>query len=692
MTTISKADQILRIISQAWGPEDNTGYCFFPWVEGPDRKFRSKSFQWPQQRDDILQHMLAHEGDDLYWCPLLFAQDARQVQYATEEYALWADLDEADPRKIDPKWKPSIAWETSPGRYQALWLLNDPDEEDLYGASQKGADNQRMTRLVDADPSGWDTTQLLRLPGWTNHKSQYEDENGEFPQGKLLWSKGPRYNAEQFNELPAIDDEGEELPLDAELFEKIDGVEPGEVLDRVRLLLPKSVPERMERGPQEGEDRSKPMFYFMRCLADVGCSIQEIVAVIRPTPWNKFRGRKTELEDLAEQAKTAWTKRKKQFSETVDYTGLNVNDFIAAAKPPKWLVRNMIVRGNVGFIGGEPKARKSWVALDLAMSVAGSASAHHMHFLDQFAVEQSGPVLYFVLEDSPHLMSDRIKKVWEAKTKYDGTQLILHEGGVYSEPRGSRIEAPLTLVHGHQVNFSDKDSMAKVQQRIRQGYTMANGKKWAYALVIFDTFMRSVGGSDINHMGEMMNIVLDPLTRMAKRENTTILLVHHFNKSRVEGEIRGGTRLLGSQALHAWAEDSLYLTAREHGFIMELESKAAPSGRWDFKTDPTQRTWAPTYTLDAGAQVHDIDFSTVERPKPRRGSNTPKLSGNSAKVWRACLRLQPEGPQRCSDISRAAGLSPAATYNCLRKLQEIGRAAQTPDKLWTVHAKPDPVN
>jgi hypothetical protein len=237
--------------------------------------------------------------------------------------------------------------------------------------------------------------------------------------------------------------------------------------------------------------------------------------------------------------------------------------------------------------------------------------------------------------------------------------------------------------------------MAKVQQRIREGYTTQSGTKWPYALVIFDTFMRSVGGSDINHMGEMMNIVLDPLTRMAKREKTTILLVHHFNKSRVEGDIRGGTRLLGSQALHAWAEDSLYLTAREHGFIMELESKAAPSGRWEFKTDPTQRTWTPTYTLDVGATIHDIDFAAVETPQPRRAKAAQgrggKLQGNAGKVWRACNRLQTAAnqDQRCSDIARAAGLSPAATYNCLRKLEEAGRAFQTEDKRWNAISRSD---
>ena len=82
-----------------------------------------------------------------------------------DEHALWADLDEVDPESIKD-YRPSIAWESSPGRYQALWLAASGD---FQGASWPGNENQQLTYYVGADRSGWDTTQLLRIPGWINH-------------------------------------------------------------------------------------------------------------------------------------------------------------------------------------------------------------------------------------------------------------------------------------------------------------------------------------------------------------------------------------------------------------------------------------------------------------------------------------------------------------------------------------------
>lgn len=612
MITTEHAELTLRIISQAWGPADNTGYCFFPWVEGPNRQFRTKSFKWPEQRDDIVQHLINHEDDDLYWCPVIFSEDARRVEFAKEEYALWADLDESDPRKIKDQWRPSVAWETSPGRFQALWLLEDHDEEDLYGASKRGADNHRMTVMVDADPSGWDTTQLLRLPGWVNHKPQYLGADG-YPEGQLLWQDGPRYQGQDFNKLPEVLLDDDESTDEESLPDQLEGIDVGEVLDRVGHKMSPAVLEKFNNGPTGEEDRSAAAFYLMRCFADAGCSVAEIVAIIQRTRWNKFKGRPTELQDLGRQATIAWNKRKRDEAETVTYEGVNIKDFIAQVKQPRWLVKDMLVRGSVGFIAGDPKSRKSWVALDLALSVAGSASSHKMDFLGQFEIRQPGPVLYFVLEDGDHLIKTRALKIWEEKTKYDGTRFAMENGQAISTPKNGHIEAPLVIVHQQRMNLADASFVALLQARIRKGHTYDDGSKASFALVVIDTLMRSVGTTDINHMGEMTNGVLEPLARMAKRHKTTMLLVHHFNKSQREGETRGGTRLLGSQALHAWAEDSLYLTAGEHSFGLELESKTAPAGHWDFVTDPTQRTWSPRLKGDT-ATVKSLDFAGVDKP------------------------------------------------------------------------------
>ncbi len=679
MITAERAERILSIISQAWGPTDNTGYCFFPWVEGPDRKFRTRAFEWPEQRDDIIDHLVKHQDDDLYWCPMIFDEPYRRVEHAHEEYALWADLDESDPREIEDRWRPSVAWETSPGRYQALWLLENPNDEDLYGASTAGADNQRMTMMVDADPSGWDTTQLLRLPGFMNHKPQYEVE-GEFPRGRLMWWTGPRYWGEDFNDLPEIPTEPDDPQVENDLYEAIDKVSIDEVLDRVGETIEPSVLAEYKRGPNPDEpDLSNRAFFMMRTFADNGCSIAEIVAAITPTPWNKFKGRKTELEDLIRQAKKAFAKRKLKPGMQADYTGMDFATYITSAEPPNWLVKDLISQGGVGFIAGEPKARKSWVALDLALSVAGCASAHLTPFLGQFAIENPGPVIYFVLEDPHSLMAKRAKKVWANKLITGGARMMMEGGRVMTEWTNKSMPL-ITLVQGQRVSLSDPSSMRMFRQRVHEGYEMPDGDRVPYALVVVDTLMRSVGGSDINDMGDMMNNLLDPLTRMARRNKTTLLIVHHFNKGKTEGDTRGGTRLLGSQALHAWAEDSLYLTAGEHSFGLEVESKNAAGNRWQFNTDPTQRTWTPRLADDTTAPVRNMDFTAVEQPRQRNRDFNPHGKLKNPKVINALYRLGP-GAHRCADIAREANMTPPNAHKALGIAFLQGRVEKQ-DKLW----------
>jgi hypothetical protein len=90
---------------------------------------------------------------------------------------LYADLDAVEPIKSDAELSPTIAWESSPGRYQALWHIDKhlPEEQHIMV-------NRKLTYALGADKGGWDITQVLRVPGTINHKY------AEKPKVKLLWA------------------------------------------------------------------------------------------------------------------------------------------------------------------------------------------------------------------------------------------------------------------------------------------------------------------------------------------------------------------------------------------------------------------------------------------------------------------------------------------------------------------------
>jgi RepB DNA-primase from phage plasmid len=125
---------------------------------------------------------------DVYFCPNGFTMPRRRAECSVRGVFLYADLDEADPRKL--QWEPSIAIESSPGRYVALWRVDKPITDTL---------NKRMTYAVGADRGGWDCTQVLRYPGTFNWKYS------TCPRVKLLWDDGPRYRVRDLGrELPEV--------------------------------------------------------------------------------------------------------------------------------------------------------------------------------------------------------------------------------------------------------------------------------------------------------------------------------------------------------------------------------------------------------------------------------------------------------------------------------------------------------
>ena len=68
-----------------------------------------------------------------------------------------------------------------------------------------------------------------------------------------------------------------------------------------------------------------------------------------------------------------------------------------AVQPPEqtWLIQDLWGQNAVGIIGGAPKCCKSWLGLDMALSVASATPC-----LGRFRVPTQGPALVFLAEDS----------------------------------------------------------------------------------------------------------------------------------------------------------------------------------------------------------------------------------------------------------------------------------------------------
>lgn len=206
----------------------------------------------------------------------------------------------------------------------------------------------------------------------------------------------------------------------------------------------------------------------------------------------------------------------------------------------KWLIEELWAEQAVGILGGEPKCCKSFLALDMAVSVASGAPC-----LRQFAVSRTGPVLLFPAEDSLSVVRERLAGICRAA--------------------GARIEElPLYVITAPRLLLD----VPQDRQRLR-----ATVEAIRPALLVLDPFIR-LHRADENASKEVAPL-LGYLRELQREFETAVLLVHHARKG--SGKGRPGQALRGSSDLHGWGDSNLYLRRKAQGLSLSIEQRAAPS-------------------------------------------------------------------------------------------------------------------
>lgn len=670
----SDIERNLRLISKAWGKKQS-GYVFFPYI---DREVQKQSgsrkagfnegpaFKWPQDREKIIDHCLQHTAHDLYWSCTLYEYPIRREDVAMDEHALWADLDKVDPHTLD-EYPPTIAWETSPGSYQALWVAASGD---FQGASWAGNENQRMTYFTGADAGGWFTTKLLRFPEWENHKPSYE-KNGKFPKGQVLWTDGPTYHPGDFGDLPEV--AGVTGQLADAIEEDIENVDRHQVIARIKLKLNRKARELLSAREVSG-DRSDNLWYLIRCLADAGCTVAEIVAIARETVWNKFRDRGDELKRLMLEASKAISQRSEETVEALEEEEIEreapqrLGFLLKNIKRPVYVIEGVLTEGSCGFIAGEPKCYKSWVGLDMILSVATGAP-----FLGEFRVSKPGPVLYIQEEDPPTTIKSRAGKIFQGKST-DKFELQKDTNEVIWLPpeREPEFDPDINAYIQKGVTISDEAWQLWLDDTIAAGM---DGQ--GYRLMVIDTLMMTAGDVEETRAQEMTTKIFKPLKTLARKHNIAIMVIHHMGKA---DKPRAGQRMLGSVANHAWSEDSIYLgRSGIENIRMEIESKTAPGGTYrisnlnNTRWEPQIGPWRP----EEEAPVH-TERAPRER-KSRSDAGTSRGSRGGDVQQGALLQLVKEAGTTgvtTAQVAEALGVTRSTAHKRLMRQMEYGTVAR----------------
>ena len=217
---------------------------------------------------------------------------------------------------------------------------------------------------------------------------------------------------------------------------------------------------------------------------------------------------------------------------------------LPAAKLPshapeqRWLVEHLWGAEAVGIIGGEPKCCKSFLALDLAVSVASGSAC-----LGRFPVARAARVLLFAAEDPLHVVRERLEGITAARG------LSLHN-------------LPLFVITATRLRLDDSGCCEQLGETVQ---------KAAPALLVLDPFVR-LHAVDENNAGEVAPL-LGFLRKLQRQHHLAVALVHHARKD--AGRSRPGQALRGSSEFHAWGDSNLYLRRRDQLLRLSVEHRAA---------------------------------------------------------------------------------------------------------------------
>lgn len=277
---------------------------------------------------------------------------------------------------------------------------------------------------------------------------------------------------------------------------------------------------------------------------------------------------------------------------------------------PDWLIDKLLAVGATCIAHGQPGAKKTWVALHLAVSVAAGLPSWLRLPL------KGGPVLLLDEESGVRRTNNRLAKVMR---------------GLNVPP-----DIPLYYVSLASFNMRDPADVAEV------GSLVAAIKP---ILVVADALVDLTGDANENYANEMKPATA-AFKQIAETHQCAVLVLHHSNK---QGGYRGSTAIPGGVDL-----------------LLHIESKV-DSGTIDFETEKPRDGEAMKFSAVATWLPDEDSFKLAAAPKI---VTQPHYSRAEEYV---IDYLTKNGPSLLSDITSHADVcSPRSSQNAIYSLASKG--------------------
>ena len=285
----------------------------------------------------------------------------------------------------------------------------------------------------------------------------------------------------------------------------------------------------------------------------------------------------------------------------------------------QWLVQDLWTEQAVGILGGEPKCCKSFLALDVAVSVASGTAC-----LRQFPVRRSGPVLLFPAEDSLAVVRQRLE-------------------GIAAAAQVPFAPLPVQVITAPSLRLDTATDRLRLSQTVQAQHPV---------LLVLDPLIRlhRVDENDATQIAALLSY----LRELQRQFQLAVLLVHHARKDSQSS--RPGQALRGSSELHGWGDSNLYLRRKGSQLTLSTEHRAAPS-----------RDHIPLQLTQSGSA---LALKVLERPIAQ-----PDIPPTPIEQVRQAL-AQLQEPSSVQQLQKLCGIRTANVCSALAELSAKGEVVR----------------
>ena len=278
------------------------------------------------------------------------------------------------------------------------------------------------------------------------------------------------------------------------------------------------------------------------------------------------------------------------------------------------MIRGLWGRRAQGVLGGAAKLGKSWLGLDLAVSVATGTPC-----LDHFPVDDPGPVLIYMAEDDAPIVRARL----EALCQRRGVALSALDVHVITVPV---------------LRLDDEGDRERLSATIRQHEPR---------MLLLDPLVR-LHRLNENKAQEISGL-LGYLTELQRTHELAVIVVHHTSK---KSRSRPGQSLRGSSDLHAWGASNAYITEHRGEWLLTLEHRAMPAPepiRIELVSNPDgtgahlRVVGAPPPPSEAPLAVKIVELLEARATPLRRQTIRAALHVSNNKLGEALAALETSG-------------------------------------------------